>query len=60
MTPLPVRLRVATGSEPHPTPHATEAGGPASPPQGFRARLGAKLKLVLEWMQERLFFFIRQ
>lgn len=29
------------------------------PPQSFRVRLGAKLKLVLEWMQERLFFFIR-
>ncbi|HEV2668110.1 MAG TPA: hypothetical protein VG324_24555 [Blastocatellia bacterium] len=33
----------------------------AEPPkQSFRARLGAKFKLMLEWMRERLFFFLRQ
>jgi hypothetical protein len=33
----------------------------AKPPkQGFRARLGAKFKSMLEWMRELLFFFLRE
>lgn len=57
---LPVRLRAATGSKLDITPQAAKVSDVQSPPQGFRAGLGAKLKLVLEWMRERLFFFIRQ
>jgi hypothetical protein len=40
-----------------PAPELIEAG---SPKQSFRARLGAKFKSMLEWMRERLFFFLRQ
>ncbi|HEX8999347.1 MAG TPA: hypothetical protein VGB07_05575 [Blastocatellia bacterium] len=55
---LPVRSRAGAGNPLEATPSAVQAG--ATTPQSFRARLGAKLKLVLEWMRERLFFFIRQ
>jgi hypothetical protein len=30
-----------------------------SPVKNFCARLGAKFKLIIEWMHERLFFFLR-
>jgi hypothetical protein len=43
--------------EPPPAPELIEA---ESPPQSFRARLSAKFKTMLEWMWERLFFFLRQ
>ncbi|MBO0797208.1 MAG: hypothetical protein J2P31_00135, partial [Blastocatellia bacterium] len=39
------------------TAAAIEVGG--SPKPGFRARLGAKLKLMLEWMREHLSYFLR-
>jgi len=55
-----VQLRIASGSVAKTPPLPLQAGEPETPPQSFRARLGAKFKLVLEWMQERLFFFIRQ
>jgi hypothetical protein len=42
---------------PPPAPELIEA---KSPNQSFRARLGAKVKSMLEWMRERLFFFLRQ
>jgi hypothetical protein len=31
-----------------------------SPKQSFRARLGAKFKSMVEWIWERLFFFLRR
>jgi hypothetical protein len=40
-----------------PTPEPVEA---EPPKQSFRARLGAKFQSILEWMRERLFFFLRQ
>jgi hypothetical protein len=42
---------------PPPAPELIEA---KSPNQSFRARLVAKVKSMLEWMRERLFFFLRQ
>jgi len=42
------------------TPPAPELVGAESPKQSFRARLGVKFKSMLEWMRERLFFFLRQ
>jgi hypothetical protein len=36
-----------------------EAGKAESRTQSFRARLGAQFKATLEWMRERLFFFLR-
>jgi len=42
---------------PPPAPELIEA---ESPKQSFRARLSAKFKSMLEWMWERLFFFLRQ
>jgi hypothetical protein len=47
-----------TGSAPNTTPLAIEAG--KSPRLSFRARLGAKLKSMLEWMREQFSFFLRQ
>jgi hypothetical protein len=41
---------------PPPAPELIEA---KSPNQSFRARLGAKVKSMLEWMREQLFFFLR-
>jgi hypothetical protein len=41
---------------PPPAPELIEA---KSPYQSFRARLGAKVKSMLEWMREQLFFFLR-
>lgn len=58
--PLPVQLRISTGSVNESPSPSLQIGEPENPQQqSFRARLSAKLKLVLEWMQERLFFFIR-
>jgi hypothetical protein len=42
------------------TPPAPELVEAEPPRQSFRARLGAKFKSMLEWMRERLFFFLRQ
>jgi hypothetical protein len=42
---------------PPPAPELIEA---KSPNQSFRARLGAKVKSMLEWMRDQLFFFLRQ
>jgi len=42
------------------TPPAPELVGAESPRQSIRARLGAKFKSMLDWMRERLFFFLRQ
>jgi hypothetical protein len=41
-------------------PPALELIEAESPKQSFRARLGAKVKSMLEWMREQLFLFIRQ
>jgi hypothetical protein len=50
-------MRVETGGATQTTPPAI---GIAEPPvKGFCARLGAKFKLILGWIQERLFFFLR-
>jgi hypothetical protein len=47
----------AAARTPPPAPEIIEA---KSPNQSFRARLGAKVKSMLEWMREQLFFFLRQ
>jgi hypothetical protein len=50
-------MRVAIGGA---TQTTTPAVGIAeSPVKSFCARLGAKFKLILEWMRERLFFRLR-
>jgi hypothetical protein len=49
-----------TGSAMQTPPPVIEAGEAESRTQSFRARLGAKFKSVLEWMRERLSFFLRQ
>jgi hypothetical protein len=49
-----------TGSNTQTPPPMIEAGEAESKTQGLRARLGAKFKSVLEWMRERLFFFLRR
>jgi len=41
-------------------PLAPELIEAESPRPSFRARLSAKLKSMVEWMWERLFFFLRQ
>jgi hypothetical protein len=46
-----------TGSASDMTTSVIEALG--SPRQGFRARLGAKIKQMLEWIGDRLSFFLR-
>jgi len=56
----PAPPRVMTGDivqTPPPAPEFIEA---ESPKRSFRARLSAKFKSMLEWMWERLFFFLRQ
>jgi hypothetical protein len=47
-----------TGSATQTPPAVIEVG--ESPRQSFRARLGAKVKSMLEWMWERLSFFLQQ
>jgi hypothetical protein len=47
-----------TGSVTQTSPSVIEVW--ESPRQSFRARLGAKFKSMLEWMRERLSFFLRQ
>jgi hypothetical protein len=47
----------AAARTPPPAPELIEA---ESPYQSFRGRLGAKVKSMLEWMREQLFFFLRQ
>jgi hypothetical protein len=57
---MPAPARVMTDGAmrmPRPAPELVEA---EPPKRGFRARLGAKFKSMLEWMRERLFFFLRQ
>jgi hypothetical protein len=49
-----------TGSAPQTSPSVIEAGEAEARTQGFRARLGAKFKSMLEWMRERLFFSLRR
>jgi hypothetical protein len=49
-----------TGSATKPPSPVIEAGEVESRMQGFRARLGAKFKSMLEWMRERLFFFLQR
>jgi hypothetical protein len=49
-----------TGGATRTPPPAPELVRAESPKQSFRARLGAKVKSMLEWMRERLFFFLRQ
>jgi len=49
-----------TGAVMRTPPPASELIEAESPKQSFRSRLGAKFKSVLEWMRERLFFFLRQ
>jgi len=48
-----------TGAVMQTPPPASELIEAKSPKQSFRARLGAKFKSMLEWMRERLFFFLR-
>jgi hypothetical protein len=52
-------LRVTTGSSNQITPLVIEKIEAESRNSSFRARLGAKFKVLLAWMQERLSFFFR-
>jgi hypothetical protein len=48
-----------TGSVNKKTPLTIEMREVESTAQGLRARLGAKLKLAIEWIQQHLLFFTR-
>jgi hypothetical protein len=48
-----------TGGAARTLPPAPELIEAKSPNQSFRARLGAKVRSMLEWMREQLFFFLR-
>jgi len=60
-SPLPAPTNVTAGGATRTTAPAIEIA--ESPGKSFWARLGAKLKYALEWtlewMRERLFFFLR-
>jgi hypothetical protein len=49
-----------TGSATKTPSLAIEAGEAESRMQGFRARLGAKFKSMLEWMRDRLSFLLQR